>query len=278
LITDNKSPSLIPSLDFFVGYIQGGFVLMCSFIILASKQLQMKLRLIFSIIYFCSLSVMGQNIVDDNGLKQGIWEKKYPWGATRYTGAFENDKEIGLFRFYDQNGKLISERNYPSPGAIADAIIYMPNGSVEAIGQFEGKEKTGEWKYFSRRGNLISTDVYIGGLKEGEERFFYNDSTLAEKVSWKANIKNGPWERYSSDASLELRAAYSNGELHGAYLSNHENGRKKLEGAYKKGLKHGKWFYYSKKGLQEKMEVYEYGDKIKTVIREGDELKTINHR
>ena len=66
--------------------------------------------------------------------------------------------------------------------------------------------------------------------------------------------------------------------MHGKYISYYPSGNKKNEGAYKKGLKNGKWVFYSDNGVQDKMEVYEFGDIIKTVIREGNELKTIEHR
>jgi len=238
----------------------------------------MKRILLLAILSFSSHILSAQNTTDENGLKQGIWSKNYPWGALRYEGAFEDDKEIGVFRFYDQNGKIISERQYETPGGISNAVIYMPNGNLEALGKFDGKKKIGEWKYFSTKGYLVSTDEYVDGLKEGAERVFYADSTLAEIIHWSSDKKNGAWVKYSTTGKPELKAFFSNGQFHGTYISYHRSGKKKIEGEYKKGLKNGKWFYYSDKGIQDKMEVYEYGDIIKTVIREGDELKTIQHR
>jgi len=238
----------------------------------------MKRILLLAILSFGSHFLSAQNTTDENGLKQGLWSKDYPWGALRYEGAFEDDKEIGVFRFYDQNGKIISERQYETPGGISNAVIYMPNGNLEALGKFDGKKKIGEWKYFSTKGYLVSTDEYVDGLKEGAERVFYADSTLAEIIHWSSDNKNGAWVKYSTTGKPELKAFFSNGQFHGTYISNHRSGKKKIEGEYKNGLKNGKWFYYSDKGIQDKMEVYEYGDIIKTVIREGDELKTIQHR
>lgn len=247
-------------------------------LLLSFKSIIMKKAILLTVFGLALSVVSAQNKVDENGLKQGVWKKTYPWGATRYEGAFEDDNEVGLFRFYDQNGKILSERKYETPGGVSNAVIYMPNGSVEAIGKFDGKKKIGEWKYFSTRGYLVSTDYYVDGLKEGPESFFYADSTLAEIVHWKAGEKNGEWNKYTEFSKTILKANFSNGQLHGAYISYYPSSEKKAEGTYKKGLKSGKWFYYSDKGVQEKMEVYEYGDLIKTVIRENDEIKTIQGR
>ena len=113
---------------------------------------------------------------------------------------------------------------------------------------------------------MVSTDEYVNGLKEGEERIFYSDSTLAERIQWKQGKKEGVWEKFGSLGNVLLKANLSSGQLHGTYVSYYPSSGKKNEGTYKKGLKHGKWFYYSQKGVQDKMEVYEYGDLYKTRI------------
>lgn len=250
----------------------------CQCLFLSFKLKSMRKKVLLTIFGFALSFASAQNKVDADGLKQGVWKKTYPWGAIRYEGAFQDDKEIGVFRFYDQNGKILSERKYETPGGISNAVIYMPNGRVEAVGKFDGKKKTGEWKYFSTRGYLVSTDHYIDGVKDGAESFFYSDSTLAEIVYWKEGKKNGEWKKYSEFSKIILEANYSMGQLHGMYMSYYPSAKKKIEGQYKKGLKNGKWFFYSEKGIQEKMEVYEFGDLIQTVIKEGNEIKTIQHR
>ena len=68
--------------------------------------------------------LFAQNHIDENGLKQGVWSKDYPWGSPRYEGAFKDDMEIGLFNFYDQNNKLVSQRNYETPGGISSAVMF----------------------------------------------------------------------------------------------------------------------------------------------------------
>ncbi len=160
------------------------------------------------LILLSSYVLVAQNTTDTNGLRQGIWSKNYPWGALRYEGAFEDGKEVGVFRFYDQNGKVISTRNYQTPGGISDAVMFMPNGNVEGLGQFNGKKKIGQWKYFSTRGYLVSTDGYVDGLKEGDERMFYADSSLAELLQWKAGNKQGEWVKYGTTGKVLLKAYY----------------------------------------------------------------------
>ena len=162
----------------------------------------MNKRLLIGFVFLNTLFLCAQNVVDENGLKQGVWSKKYDWGTTRYEGAFQDDKEVGVFRFYDQNGKLISERTYETPGGISNAIMYRPNGAIEAKGKFDGSNKNGVWKYYSKSGYVISQDHYSDGLKDGPEYVYYPDSSIAEVIEWKSDEKNGEWSKYSISGNL----------------------------------------------------------------------------
>ena len=47
-----------------------------------------------------------------NGKKNGFIFVRYPNGNMRYTGEYQMDKEIGLWKFYDENGRVSLEKNY----------------------------------------------------------------------------------------------------------------------------------------------------------------------
>jgi antitoxin component YwqK of YwqJK toxin-antitoxin module len=73
---------------------------------------------------------------DDQGRRHGVWEyftetgvklsatyylhgKKdgysvvyYPSGVTHYVGEYKNDKKVGLWRTYDEEGKLLTENTF----------------------------------------------------------------------------------------------------------------------------------------------------------------------
>ena len=75
-------------------------------------------------------------INDDNGKRTGLWQSFYengikwsesyyvngkrdghsitffPNGKVRYIGEYKNDKQIGEWEFYDEEGKLTSQENY----------------------------------------------------------------------------------------------------------------------------------------------------------------------
>ena len=107
-------------------------------------EMMKKTVLVCLLALFVTQDAWSQNEVDAQGKKQGKWSKEYPWGVTRYTGQFKNDLEIGTFRFFDKNGKLVSERTYLSPGGKAEVRMYNISEVLHASGMMIGKKKIGE--------------------------------------------------------------------------------------------------------------------------------------
>jgi len=50
----------------------------------------------------------------ENGKRTGHSILKYPNGALRYVGEYENDQMIGIWKFYDEKGNLTQEKDYGS--------------------------------------------------------------------------------------------------------------------------------------------------------------------
>lgn len=47
-----------------------------------------------------------------NGLKEGFTFVRFPNGAMRYNGEYHEDKQAGIWRYYDEQGKVIQEIDY----------------------------------------------------------------------------------------------------------------------------------------------------------------------
>jgi antitoxin component YwqK of YwqJK toxin-antitoxin module len=51
----------------------------------------------------------------EHGKKHGASFAKYPNGALHYMGEYENDKEVGVWKMYDEKGTLVTEKDYSKP-------------------------------------------------------------------------------------------------------------------------------------------------------------------
>jgi len=48
----------------------------------------------------------------NHGKKHGVSLKKYPNGAIHYTGEYKDDIQVGIWKTYDVDGKLLDSTNY----------------------------------------------------------------------------------------------------------------------------------------------------------------------
>ncbi len=221
-----------------------------------------------SIVIFLFLaisSLTAQNIVDENGLKQGKWEKKYDWGTTRYTGEFRDNLEVGTFKFYDQNGKLLSVREYSSPGGKALCLMFDYDELLHAKGELLGKKKLGTWYYFANDGrDTIGKEIYVDGLLHGEQFTYFENGNTTEITNYIRGVKHGVWKEYYADGGVNVESTYEKGKLNGPVIYHFSTGDISKKGQYQMGLKKGIWFSYDQSGRIIKQVDY---DKIENKTR-----------
>lgn len=106
-----------------------------------------------------------QNVIDENGKKQGKWSKNYPNGQVKYKGEFKNDKEIGTFSYYNEEGKLTQTIEYSEDGIKGFATFYYPDGQKMSEGYYLNKQKDGIWVTYNEKGEKIKEENYLKGKK-----------------------------------------------------------------------------------------------------------------
>ena len=110
------------------------------------------LSAVFILISFADLA-FGQNDtinqVDKLNLKQGYWTKKYPNGKKAYEGRFKDDKPIGEFKRFREDGTLKVALNYNNTGNYSKATFYSSDGKVVAEGFYADKNKDSLWQYYN---------------------------------------------------------------------------------------------------------------------------------
>jgi len=202
---------------------------------------------VFLFLAFSTLSA--QNLIDENGLKQGKWEKKYDWGTTRYTGQFENDKEVGTFLFYDQNGKILSKRDYISPGGKAMCTMFDYEEWMHAKGELLGKKKIGTWYYFANNGkDTIGIEIFVDGLLEGVQYTYFENGNITEISNYTDGIQQGEWKEFFADGVVNVEGLFKDGKLNGPVVYYFSTGEVRKKGQYKNGLKNGIWLTYDQRG------------------------------
>ena len=180
---------------------------------------------------------IGEGIYDARGYKQGKWKEFYITGELKAEGEYINDKKIGEWIYYHQNGK------------------------IEQRGKYDKNNKpTGDWKWYYESGNILRTESFIRGLPEGVMVEYTDSSEVVTKGLFIEGEKEGPW--ISNDGDMKYEGEFKAGVKTGKWKSYYNgNGKIAEEGTYIDGLENGKFTYYYYNGKTKEEGEYLMGNK-----------------
>lgn len=225
---------------------------------------------ILSIFLFISLCLgsLAQDIlnrVDEQGRKQGFWQKMDKDGLKVYEGQFTDDIPHGQFTYFYQNGKVRTVSMLSDNGRIAHTTSWFPNGKLMAKGKYADQQRDSLWQFFSEYdGSLVSEEFYLDGKKHGPEKIFFPGKGVAEIITWNDGVRDGKWEQFYDDGAPKLVCSYKNGEKEGPLMTFFVTGKLLVSGFYSNGHQDSTWIYYDDKGKITLKEFYDDGILLKT--------------
>ncbi|MBI3511953.1 MAG: toxin-antitoxin system YwqK family antitoxin [Bacteroidetes bacterium] len=189
------------------------------------------------------------NTVDTLGRKQGAWKKLDENGTCIYVGQFKDDKPYGVFKYFDTDGRIMTEMNFVKGETLAYATMYGVSGKIQAEGKYVNQQKDSLWKFYTEDGVLLSEENYNMGKKEGKSvTYFPGTKQLASETTFVNGMENGPYYEYYEDGAKKEIANYNSGNLEGTATWYFPDGKINIVGAYQHAVKNGVWMYY---GLDE---------------------------
>lgn len=198
--------------------------------------------------FFMNETIIAQKInqFDDNKQRTGVWEKKYANNKIRYSGAFRNGKEIGVFKFYDISSSQfpVIIKTYSNESSSVLVQFYSLKGKLQSEGYFINKDRIGAWIYYFKDGKKMSEEFYKEGKLEGKLVNYYPNGKATEISFYKNGLKDGTSQKFSSKGILIEEVTFKNGTLNGIAKYFELNGELKETGSYLKGKRTGKWEYY----------------------------------
>jgi antitoxin component YwqK of YwqJK toxin-antitoxin module len=167
------------------------------------------------------------NYTDINGMKQGYWKKAYPNGNTAYEGFFLNDKPVGTFKRYHENGKLSTVLQCEKDTFRCRAELFSVNQKLTAKGNYYQQKRDSIWNFYSESQRLIAVESYKEGMRHGEFITFYENGNRAEVIQYKMDKEDGVWRRYYPGGQVKLETLYRNGLRNGPFYVYYESVRDK---------------------------------------------------
>lgn len=228
--------------------------------------------LVFCLAGGCFTGISGQEInqTDNQGRKQGEWVKKLPDGTLVYKGQFEDDRPVGIFTRYYEDGGLKAEMYYRTPKEVYAKLYYPGRKPVlMAEGKYIEQEKDSVWLSYDPSGRLKGLDTYVNGVRNGRSVVYHENGEISEETTYVDGKRHGEWKRYYDDGTLMSDGTFENGQRTGEYLKNYPNGNLWVKGEYVDGFKESTWIYGNENGSIGQMVVYRKGEEIKQVKRNG---------
>jgi antitoxin component YwqK of YwqJK toxin-antitoxin module len=196
-----------------------------------------------------ALPLVGQNQLDDQGLKTGPWKVEYPNGRTLYEATFVAGKPVGeMIRYYD-NGGVRARMMFDTTLDRSYTHLYYTGGKEAAEGWYVEQKKDSVWTYYSQfDGSVRIREPYEKGKLQGIVTLYYTGGAVSEKLAWEDHKKQGAWTQYYNTGHVRLRSHYADDLLSGSYEIFYSDGTPKVTGAYVQNKSNGIWTFYGESG------------------------------
>jgi antitoxin component YwqK of YwqJK toxin-antitoxin module len=230
-----------------------------------------KYQLYTTVIFIClfiPLSLIAQNLTDDQGRKTGDWRVKYPNGKLHYEASFEKGQPVGLMKRYNDMGTMIAEMNFIPNTSRCYTKLFMGGNHLTAEGLYINQKKDSLWTYYRSDKSVSMTEYYKDDLLHGLMKSYYGSCKISQVYSYENGKKNGQWMQYTENGDLMQSCNYTNDMLNGIYEAFNLEGQLEVTGRYVKDLMDGDWHYYTEEGEINQVLVYILGE-----IQNPDDLQ-----
>lgn len=193
--------------------------------------------------------IIGEGIVDDQGLKQGAWKELYESGEKEAEGEYLNGKKTGSWKYYFRNGKTEQTGNYSSNGKPDGKWKWFyESGNLRKEDNFLKGKLDGEYKELTDSGSVIIKGQYTEGEEEGE--WLYKVGCEKEVGSYTDGKREGEWKHYFTNGEINFIGSYTEGNPNGEFITYYDNNKVKERGKYIMGQKEGDWSLYDYDGTK----------------------------
>lgn len=186
------------------------------------------------------IPVKGKGFQDEKKRKQGIW-KNYENGRIESISTYLNDKRVGPFVDYHDNGKIYMKGSHHPKGYYdGEFSEFDEDGNIIQKGTLVNDKKVGVW-YERTYGNPRITDYSKTPI---EVSGFTKDDKL-RYVTYKSRPESSPSGElvvfYPSGSVKAIGKLGVNGDMLGDYVGYFPDGRIQSQGKFVRGQRQGEW-------------------------------------
>jgi len=144
--------------------------------------------------------------------KDGDYQAKYPTGGLKYLGKIKRKELQGVWKTYDEEGKLVCELDYEDDKLDGEGTFYDKDGKVRVKVKFRNNFIEGDFEEFDAEGNKVAVIEYNQDKPDGKATYYYPNGEKKIKGNFANGLKNGKWMYYSDDGRKVQIRRWKNGK------------------------------------------------------------------
>lgn len=188
------------------------------------------------------------NQFDAKGNKVGVWKGTFEESKRlRYEGTFENGKEVGTFKYYDDTKaqSLLATRVFSDNGTVAQTTFFDQQNNKVSEGKTLNRKKEGIWNYYHKGSKqLMTVENYQNGKLEGVRKVYFPTGEIAEEAIYKNGQKEGKYKVYLENGTIVEEAVFKNDQYDGPAIYRSAGGKIVSKGNFVKNERKGIWESY----------------------------------
>ncbi|MFH0865384.1 MAG: toxin-antitoxin system YwqK family antitoxin [Bacteroidota bacterium] len=206
--------------------------------------------------------IIGDGIVDDNGMKQGSWKEYHDTGELKGEGKYIASQRIDAWKYYYKNGKVEQTGTFlKNETPDGEWIWYYDNGSKLREETFINGLRNGVMTEYTDSGTIVAKGEFVDDLEEG--LWYYHEGDIVMEGSYKSGGREGEWKYIYDNGNLCFSGSFLDDNPDGRHKFFWDNGKIKDEGYYIMGKKEGDWFKYDYTGTLFLITTFKNGIEIK---------------
>lgn len=196
-------------------------------------------------------------------VNHGRYEMFWPDGTRKRSGSFDMGALSGMWRNWDEHGKLKSLTTCDPGGLTGPHLTVFPDG-LSMLHYYQSGERSGlsvTWEAATRTATHI--DFFEGGVQVGRSTSFLRGTGLPiSSGEYKDGKETGEWLLWGSTGHLTRKMHLQEGKLDGVVQDWYESGRPDALTTFQNGVRNGPICEWHENGQVKQVGQYKAGKKV----------------
>ncbi|MFT4553454.1 MAG: antitoxin component YwqK of YwqJK toxin-antitoxin module [Chlamydiales bacterium] len=197
------------------------------------------------------------------GHKDGSYATYHEKGKLESKGRYRRDIPVGLWQWFDEDGKTILASSNFEDGR-GTMYEFYPNGQKKVEVEYVDGMKHGREIRWYREGVIRSETLYHRGLINGSRKEFHESGQRLTESTWIYGRRNGTFLSWYGNQKQQMSLYFVDDVPHGQMTEWYENGKLKATGTWVQGKRNGDWSWFDRYGQKILLQNYDIGILVST--------------